>query len=427
MKLKEWSLALVLAGMVGGVGAQSEVSGDVPGADVGSLLAYARQHHPELAAMRAETQAAEARAGAADAMPDPMLKAELVDAYRAAGDEGDRRLTMVPTQVAATRYTLSQSLPWWGKRGLRREVAEARAGEAGHKAESVWRELARSIRQTFARHYLVLARQGFAESNLALLAQLEQVARSRYETGLGAQQDLIRVQTERSALLGELAGMEGERDELAARTRALIGVPGRLALAVPQLLPALPAALPEHAALEALVRERNPQLAADEARILAAEKSRELTYKERYPDVTLGITPVQTRSRVSAGDVMIELNIPLQQTRRRHEEREAEAMLDAARSRRSATVNDLLAELDSALAGLGAARRMDELISTRLLPQAELTLQAARVGYETGKVDFATVLDAQRQVRKAREDGIKARVEQVSRLADIERLTGESK
>ena len=70
---------------------------------------------------------------------------------------------------------------------------------------------------------------------------------------------------------------------------------------------------------------------------------------------------------------------------------------------------------------------MDELISTRLLPQAELTLQAARVGYETGKVDFATVLDAQRQVRKAREDGIKARVEQVSRLADIERLTGESK
>ncbi len=427
MKFKECLLALVLAGTVSGVGAQSEVSGGVPGTDVSSLLAYARQHHPELAAMRAETQAAEARAGAADALPDPMLKAELVDAYRAAGEEGDRRFTMVPTQVAATRYTLSQNLPWWGKRDLRREVAEARAGEAGHKAEGVWRELTRSIRQTFARHYLVLARQGFAEANLALVAQLEQVARSRYETGLGAQQDLIRVQTERSALLGELAAMEGERDELAARTRALIGAPGSVRLAAPLALPVLPAVLPERAALEASVRERNPQLAADEARILAAEKSRELTYKERYPDVTLGITPVQTRSRVSAGDVMIELNIPLQQTRRRHEEREAEAMLDAARSRRSVTANDLLAELDGALAGLGSARRMDELISTRLLPQAELTLQAARVGYETGKVDFATVLDAQRQVRKAKEDGIKARVEQAMRLADIERLTGESK
>ena len=72
-----------------------------------------------------------------------------------------------------------------------------------------------------------------------------------------------------------------------------------------------------------------------------------------------------------------------------------------------------------------AARRVEDLASTSLLPQAELTLQAALAGYETGKVDFAAVLDAQRQIRKAKEDLVRARVLQEMRRADIERAIGE--
>ena len=46
-------------------------------------------------------------------------------------------------------------------------------------------------------------------------------------------------------------------------------------------------------------------------------------------------------------------------------------------------------------------------------------------GYETGKVDFATLLDAQRQIRKARLDLLKVQLEQQMRLAEIERIVGE--
>jgi outer membrane protein TolC len=58
------------------------------------------------------------------------------------------------------------------------------------------------------------------------------------------------------------------------------------------------------------------------------------------------------------------------------------------------------------------------------LPQAELTFQAALAGYENGKVDFATLLDAQRQIRNAKQNVIKAQAEQQARLAEIERLVG---
>ena len=40
-------------------------------------------------------------------------------------------------------------------------------------------------------------------------------------------------------------------------------------------------------------------------------------------------------------------------------------------------------------------------------------------------VDFAAVLDAQRQIRRAKEELVRARVLQQQRLADIERVIGE--
>ncbi len=122
---------------------------------------------------------------------------------------------------------------------------------------------------------------------------------------------------------------------------------------------------------------------------------------------------------------MLELNIPLQQSSRRSQEREAEAMLAAAESRKEATVNQVLSELAENLAGFEAARRTEMTTTSSLLPQAELTSQSALASYETGKVDFATLLDAQRQIRQAKQNRIKAQFEAQSRLAEIEKLIGE--
>ena len=122
---------------------------------------------------------------------------------------------------------------------------------------------------------------------------------------------------------------------------------------------------------------------------------------------------------------MVELNIPLQQSSRRSQEREAEAMLAAARSRKDSTTNQVLAELSENISGLDAARRTEMTIANSLLPQADLTFKAALVSYQNGKVDFATLLDAQRQLRQARQNQIKTQADGQARLADIERRLGE--
>ena len=64
-----------------------------------------------------------------------------------------------------------------------------------------------------------------------------------------------------------------------------------------------------------------------------------------------------------------------------------------------------MGELGENLAGLDAARRSEALIGGQLLPQSELSFRSALAAYENGKVDFATLLDAQRQNMATDRDG----------------------
>ena len=86
----------------------------------------------------------------------------------------------------------------------------------------------------------------------------------------------------------------------------------------------------------------------------------------------------------------------------------------------------MLSDLSEELAGIEAAQRTEQLAKSSLQPQAELSYQAALASYENGKLDFATLLDAQRQVRTAKQSQLKAQLDAQMRLAEIEKLTGDS-
>ena len=392
------------------------------GANVDTLINYAKTRNPEYAAMQAEAEASGERVTPAGALPDPKFRTELRDITRM----GEQSATLSPSRVGSTRYLLMQDIPWFGKRDLKREIAELEADGAKGRALGTWADVAGRIKVNFAQLYYVHRNEQLTREILDLMTRLEKVAQVRYSGGLAAQQDVIRAQVEQTNMRNELIALETEQHHLHARLNALLARPNNAPLQVPAQLRKLPAPVTlDYATLEERVRTRNPQLFADESKIKAAEKSRDLTYKNRYPDFTLGVSPIQYQSAIKEWELMVELNIPLQQSSRRAQERESESMLNAARSRKEATTNQVSAELAEALSGIEAARRTENLLTNSLLPQAELTFKAALAGYETGKVDFATLLDSQRQIRQARQDQLKAQVDAQMRLAEIERLLGE--
>jgi outer membrane protein TolC len=414
--------AVVLLAQLGTAQAQPSSSGDTPGATLGSLLDLARTRNPDYAAMRLDAQATGERELPAGALMNPRLKMELQDITRG----GERAPTLLPSEAGATVYTLSQDLPWAGKRALRQEAAALETEAAQGRAQQTWAELAARIKALYIERWRIQGTERLVNENLDLMLQLEKVLQVRYANGLAQQQDITRIHVEHTAMRAELVALAGEWRQSQTRLNALLGRPLQSELAAPATLPPLPA--PDRLDFNRLsdtLRASSPLLRTESARARAAEKARDLGLKNRYPDVTLGVSAMQRQGSVNEWGLMLELNIPLQRDVLRAQEREAQALLDAAQARQEAAANLAQADLADTLSALQTARQTEHLMTYSLLPQADLTWAAALAAYENGKADFATLLDAQRQIRAARLGQLKAQVDARMRLADVERLIGE--
>jgi outer membrane protein TolC len=394
----------------------------MPGADLQSLLVLAKERNPGYASVRFEAQAAAERVGPAGALMDPKFRVEWMDITKM----GSQSPTLLPGNVGSTKYTLMQELPWFGKRDLKKNIAQQEAQAVEGKLLGTWSELAAKVKVTHAERYYLHQTQRLTNELLDLTTRLASIAQVRYAGGLALQQDAIRAQVEQTAMQTELIALSSEVHHADARMNALLARPSHAPLATPEGLRGVPSAKQLDAqSLMVRVRQKNPQLFSEEARIKSAELTRDLTQKNRYPDFTLALTPTQVQSGVNEWGVMLEINIPLQQGTRRAQEREAQTMLDAAQARKQATADQVASDLSENLSGMEAAQRTEQLVVRSLLPQAELTFQVAMAGYENGKLDFATLLEAQRQVRQAKQAQLKAQLDAQTRLAEIEKLLGE--
>jgi len=417
-------LVLMLTALIlPGISWAEETSSSNPiGANVQELLNWADANNPELAAMRYETDAASERIAPAGALPDPLLRVEFQDF---AGRDAPDGFNPFPGKGNGTKYTLMQSIPLWGKRDLRMEVATAQLEQfKGRRLISVAETHAR-IKTAYAQYYQSVGLKKLNEDILTLLGDLESVTRVRYASGLVPQQDAIRAQVEKTTLQSEIIGLETEQQQAKARLNAILGRTQDAPVSTSPELRRLPVEKLDRAMLHEKVVRNNPLLTTQTAQISAADANKRLIEKNRYPDLTLGIAPTQRGGNISSWEAMVEVNIPIRFDTRRSQESEATAMLDAAKERRNGVENQVIGELQENLVAFEAAEKQGRLITYTLLPQAELTFRSALAGYENGKVDFATLLDAQRAIRLARQSQIKMRVEQVTRLAEIERMIGE--
>ena len=420
----KWIRIILCVSWLAAYPAWGEQSAQPPGAGVEELLELAQKQNPELVAMRLEAAAAAERVYSASALPDPVFRTELMDITNRGMDKSP---SLLPSQVGSTRYTLIQSVPWMGKRDLKRGVAEAGADQARGRTVATWSELSAQIKSAYAQYYYVTGSQKITRDLLDLVTQMEKVAQVRYANGLAEQQDAVRAQVEQTVMKTRLVALDNTKRQIEARLNALLSRSVTMPLATPQRLRSIPAAasLENYTALENRIREHNPDLFVDDAGISAAEKNRDLAYKNRYPDFALGIFPTQFGTAIREWGVMVEINIPLQQETRRSQERESEAMLAAAKARKEATANRILSALTENMSGLDAAQRTEMLSTSSLLPQANVTFESALAGYQNGRVDFATLLDAARQILNAKLEVLKAQTDAQMRLAEIERLLGE--
>ena len=389
----------------------------VPGATVQDLLQWLEQDSAEIAAARYDTASAMQRAESAGALPDPSLRIEWQDISRT---------NILPGQVGSMKYTVLQPLPGWGKRDAQKQVAAAATVVAQEQQRALSTDLRARVKIVFAQYYQAYHALQLNEELEKFTDTVAELAKSRYENNQSTQQDLIRAQLEQSSLQSERISLQASYSQSQARINALLSRPANAELQSPAALRSLPPpAVLNPDALESRLTQSSPQLAGLMAQTVVSLSNSELVRKNLTPDFILGIAPVQRGTSFNTWDAMLEFTIPLQRASHGAHQHEAEEMLQADRARLMGAEARLLAELREHYAALQAAREQETLTRQRVEPLAELAYNGALEGYRNGRVDFATLLEAKRQIQKAHLDELNASVEQQIHLAEIERLTGE--
>lgn len=379
-----------------------------------ALLARLGANHPEYRAMQAETVAAREAIDAASALPDPEVRIELMDIHGS-----DLR----PDKVGSTKYSIGQRLPLWGKRRFRREAATAAQGSAVARAGQTLAELRAQLRRAFSEYYAATIELSILEETRALLTQAQRSAAQRQQAGLASQQDLIRVQTEQSSLLLEAAALRGRIDRARIALNALVGAPLDAPLPPPSALPATT----DFEAICTRVLESDeldsPLLESMRHEVRQRRAELDLANRERYPDLSVAIEPVQSGSRIEHWELMFGVSIPLHGSKQALE-RSQRALFLAAEERERAALLAVHAAAATARSDYLAARDIERIATTQLLPEARLGFRSALAGYSSAQLDFDAVVAAALQIRAARRQGIAAALAQQLAITEFERRTG---
>lgn len=374
--------------------AEQLIESELLGETLPGLLEFAQKNNPDLAIRAAQTQAAQANVHAVSEFPDPRIEMELMDVTNT-NTSGD--LNLLPGEVGVTRLKVAQTIPYWGKRDLRGEIAASKAAQREQDWEYQLLDVQTKIKIAFAEYYQAAEQQQILNENLSLLNSLSRLVESRYGVGLGTQQDALRIQTEITALKLDLVETERRMQTASARLNALLPRKADAILARPESLPELK----QWAELESLfaqAKQQAPLLAKHQLAIEQAEKTQDLTVLNRYPDFTFSLRHNRPQMGNDSWDVMFGVDIPLQQLVRQAQEEEAEHQLEAARQQVNAIEARLNGDIGVLLAELKASENKIDLLKNTLLPQANANFNSAQAGYESGQVNFNTLIESEQQV-----------------------------
>ncbi len=182
------------------------------------LLAEALETRPELRQAEAQVQAARERVPQAGALPDPVLQLGIQN-------DGFDGLMIGEMEGSYLSIMASQALPFPGKRALRTEVAQLGATAASTQVARARLSIKAEVRRGYLDLLLVRERLALLDRLEALWKQSADTARIRYETGEGAQSDLLRAQLELNRLRQRRLALQAEERTRVQTLNRLSGRP----------------------------------------------------------------------------------------------------------------------------------------------------------------------------------------------------------
>jgi outer membrane protein, heavy metal efflux system len=391
------------------------------------LAAQVLERNPRIAAAQARARAARLEAAQASALPDPMVGAT---AYASSPE----------TRVGPQTFTgtVSQKLPWFGKLGLREKAALERADALDAQVEAQRLELVTETRRLYYELAFLDAWSEVVGSDRSTLDRYEELARTRYASGVGIEQAVVKIQAEITKDDERLLEIANRRAALAAELNALRDEPQRTPVAHPTL-PAYGEITLDPAALRDRALASRPEMKQAGSEIARAETGIALARKEYKPDLTLGAAYTWVGARGDAAGIAApppdngkdifaisaSINLPV------HRGRLKAGVEEAAELRRAADEGerDVVTAIDRSLGELTQRVTLTwkqlRLLRDVLGIQADQSLRSAEAAYSAGTLGSLDLLDAERVLLEVRTAVERTRADYAIAVARLEGALGE--
>jgi cobalt-zinc-cadmium efflux system outer membrane protein len=386
-----------------------------------ALIAAVLERNPELHAASSTWEAARSRISLAKSLADPVASVGIAPL---SGLDGGVRF--------GHKIEVSQALPRTGTLEQRGERRRGQAEVAEGRYQTLRRELALAASRLFDDYFLTDRALAINAEHVRLLEDFKRVAAARYAAGLAAQQDPLQAEVELAHLAHRGMVLATRREVIVTALNELLHRSLDAPLPTPREPepPAGARAAVLAGPLSTLVEAaavRRPELTVAEGEVRTAEAALALAKLDRRPGFR-AVTGLNSlwNERDFRWTVGVAVDLPLRKGRIAAGIAEAEAELEAARSRLLALRDRIASEVRQAREQLAEMEHVLDLYTARLIPAAGDQLHAARAGFETGRNSFLALIEAERNVRtvelgyaEALADSDRRLVELVHRLGGV--------
>jgi outer membrane protein TolC len=350
------------------------------------LIAEALANNREIKTVESRIPAADSRITQAWGFPDPMVSI----GYQ---NDGLTRYTYGDSPDAQWMYSVSQTLPFFGKRDLKQAMAKADAEGIRETYEALRLRVAARVRELYYDLALIYRNLDLIAERTALFARIEEAALSRYASGTASQADAIMAQTEKYMLRERETMLRQKIQSLEAMLSLTIGRDQPATFARPAPVP-LDTYIPDEAGLIRKAYAQAPEIKNRERMITAAEAKVNMLKREYYPDFTVtGSLAQRPGEYTNMWGISTSVNIPIfYKTKQEPAVREAQAALEGAKHELEAVKLMTASGIRDNLSMFRAAEKLMELYRNALVTKAAQDFDLALLGYGTGKSDVLTVI-----------------------------------
>ncbi|MFT6247547.1 MAG: outer membrane protein TolC [Cognaticolwellia sp.] len=363
-----------------------------------NAIALALANNPNLAQIKARYEAMKSIPSQVGTLPDPILTLGAMNFPTDSFDRSQEGMTQLQIGV-------SQAFPFPGKLSLKEDIAEFEAKAAYYDVAEMRLLLTKNVSNKWWQLFYLDRAIETVDKNQALLKQFIEVAKTKYTTGKGLQQDVLLSQLELSKLINHKIQIVALKATQIIQLNILMDITPRSPITLANKLSFnQPHLLAEEQLYQLAIRSR-PLLQKHKQLISAANSRLDLAERDYYPDFNIGVTygdRIGQNSQPMGGDradlfsIKLGIKIPLFASTKqsyRVKQRISEqfkskyAYLDES--------NQVKADIARYITDYRRSEQQRSLFETGILPQARQTVQSMLVGYQVSEVDFLNLVGSQ--------------------------------